>query len=175
MVEVEGLDGDYLEQSEFVITNGAGTRNLTKSYLRINTFHSMLVGTDGAVSSGTILLEDQATGLVTYSQVTVGGNMSLVCHYTVPVGKTMYITDWSASASGTKPILVILRATVDLDDRARVPGVFLYQDNYVIEASAVFKTFSLPLKVPGKSDVKTSARALSVSGEAAASIGFWLE
>ena len=174
LIEVNGLDGNYDEQSEFVITNGAGTTNLSNSYLRVNSFHAMFVGVAGNTAADDILLEDQATGAVTYNQITAGGNMSLQAYYTVPNGKVMFITDWQAGATGSKAVKVLLRATVDYNDRGLLPDLFLFQDVVSVQNSTNQTTFSAPIRVPAKADVKVSATGEAES-EVATSFGFWIE
>lgn len=174
VMEVEGLDGSYAQQSEFVITNGVGTQNLAKSFLRVNSLHVMFLGGD-ETATGTILLEDQATGAVTYAQITSGGNQMFQALYTVPEGKTMYITDWQCSASGNMAARIMLRAMADHDDHAFVPNVFLFQDLAFVESSAAVMVFPLPIRVLARADVKVSAIGTGPGAEVAASFGFWIE
>jgi len=174
VVEVHGLDASYDEISEFVMLNGTTQVATTNNFIRINNIHGMFVGTN-MVAEGNIDVRQVATPANIMSRVGAGGNMNLQCHYTVPNGKTMFITDWSASASGTKPVRMILRATCDFSYRHYMRGVFHFQDIVVLEGNTVNSCFPLPLKCPAKTDVKVSGNALSVTGEGSASFGFWLE
>ncbi len=174
IVEAEGLDGNYEEQAEFVATNGTGLRSLTKSYLRVNFFHVMLLGTND-FPTGTILLEDQATGAVTYAQITALHNNMLQTLYTVPAGHRGFIKDFLASAAGTQPSHVILCSTSDRDDRALTPGVFQIEDIISLEDSTAVITYALPLEVPAKADIKASAEGAATGPSISASFGMWIE
>lgn len=175
LVEVNGLDVDWAEQSEFVLPNGTGTRNLVNTYRRVNSFHVMCNGTDGGATTGTILLEDQATGAITYAQITAGGNMMLQAYYTIPAGKTGYITDWVASATGSQAARVLLRARAGFNDRVLLPNTFLFQDVITVQDASVHHVLPIPIRVPAKSDIKVSAFGTASGAAVATSFGFWLE
>jgi len=179
VVEVEGLTGDYIEQREFVITNGLGIRTLSKSFLRVNSFHTMfagarVVGTD-LVASGTILLEDQATGTVTYGQITVNSNMMLQAIRTVPSGKIMYIYDFSGASVGGKDAEILLRATADYHDRHLLPDIFIFQDIIHTQDADSHHVYDIPFRIPAKADVKISAIGSGAGTNIIASFGYWLE
>ena len=115
-------------------------------------------------------------GSTIYDATATGGNMSLQCHYTVPADKTMFITDWTGGVSGNKAVRLVLQATTDFETRSALQtGLFHFQDIMLSLSGDSQHTFPLPLKVPARADVKISGNALTVSGEAAASFGFWIE
>ena len=174
IVEVHGLDANWAEQSELVATNGVTPVALASNYIRVNSEHAMFVGSNG-VAEGNVDVRITATPASIINRVGIGENRSLQCLLTVPAGMTLYLTDWLASASGTKPIRMILRATCDWDTRSLVPGVFQAQDIAILEGASARNEFLGPLSCPAKCDIKVSANALSVSGEGSASFGYWLE
>jgi hypothetical protein len=142
--------------------------------LRINTFHAMFTG-GNETGAGIILLEDQATGLVTYAQISALGNLMLQALFTVPRGKVAYVTDWHAGSSGGQPARIVLRATVDYDDRVYLPDVFLFQDIIVAQNSTQDIVFPAPLRMPAFTDIKVSAIGAATTPAIGASFGFWLE
>jgi CheY-specific phosphatase CheX len=174
LLEVNGLDGDYAAQSEFILTNGTGTRNLVNSYLRVNSFHVMVQGVDGNNAAGDILLEDQATGAITYNQISLGGNMSLQAYYTVPAGKIAYISEWVVGSGGNKAARVFLWGQADYHNRAYVPGVFMFQDVVTIQGTSLPILLEYALKFPPKCDIKISAIAEGIGTEISGSFGVLL-
>ncbi len=154
--------------------NGGAAIATVSNYLRINNFHAMVVGANG-IASADVDLQGLAGGVI-YHQVAVGGNMGLQCHYTVPAGYTMFITDWSGGVSGVKGTRLILRATADFDDRVRLQtGLFHFQDIMVMLSNDAHRIFPSPLLVPEKCDVKVSGNGIGGTAEASASFGFWIE
>lgn len=173
VLEVHGLDSNYAEQSEFVIPNGTAAVQLSKSYIRFNNFHVMLAGS-GEVASNTIYVQAAAVSAVFYISVSAGGNMSEQAFFTVPAGKTAYITDWSASATGTKSARMELSAKADLHGRALVP-TFHFQDVMIVKSGGRHVIFPIPLQCPAKCDIKVSGEGIGGVTEGSASFGFWIE
>ena len=103
VVELHTLSATYAAQSEFVIPNGITAVATTKSAMRYNNLHVMDAGS-GGVAAGTIYAQDDAAGTNKYISIGAGGNMSLQAHFTVPLGKTVYIVHWSGYASSTKSV-----------------------------------------------------------------------
>lgn len=95
-VFISGLDGDYNVMSETVILNGQTEVNTTKSYLYVNEFYVLTVGTDGH-NVGTV---NAGTGTVTagvpavlYDLIAPTYNQRTTAHYCVPVGYTGYLIE----------------------------------------------------------------------------------
>lgn len=171
ILEHHGLDSAWAENSEFIISNGLVAVPTVKQYIRSNNFHCMGAGSNAA-PVGNISLRDNATGTITYNYIGLGLNMSLQAHYTVPVGKVMFVVSWSADPSSNKPMRSFLRATADFHDRAKIP-VFHVQDVMVV---AKQHKFDLPLRFPEKCDVKISSQIIGVgNGEAGGAFEFWIE
>lgn len=175
VVEHHGLDANWAESSEFFVMNGVTPVSGTKAMLRSNNFHAMSKGSAGA-PVGNISLRDDATGAVTYNSIQAGLNMSLQCHYTVPAGKTGFITAWHAGSAGNKPVRTFLRATADFHDRALLPGVFHVSDVILTSDGDVEHTFTLPKKFPEKCDIKISSATIG-AGTSEVGCGFelWIE
>jgi hypothetical protein len=174
VVECHGLDSNWLEQSEFVITNGLNPVSTTKQYIRSNNFHVMAVGTNGT-AVGDISLRNVG-GPTIYNFIGLGGNMSLQCHYTAPGNKNMFITSWHGGSSGNKPLRILLRAQADFVSRAYLPGVFHFHDIIVCNNTDVQHKYDLPIKIPPKASVKISASVIGAgTGECGAGFEYWLE
>jgi hypothetical protein len=97
-VYIGGLDANYNQQSEICLTAG-GTPGYTatiKTWYRINEFRVISVGT-GLKSAGAIALADAAgtPATVFYSYITAGFNRARNSQYTIPAGKTLWVTAWN--------------------------------------------------------------------------------
>jgi len=95
-VFIGGLDGDYNVIGETITLNGQTEVNTTKSYLYVNEFYVLTVGTDGH-NVGTI---NAGTGTVTagvpavlYDLIAPTYNTRTTAHYCVPVGYTAYMVE----------------------------------------------------------------------------------
>lgn len=100
-VYIEGLDGDYNVVSETVTLNGQTEVNTTNSYLYVNQFYVLTVGSGGS-NAGVIYA---GTGTVTagvpavvYDLIAVGYNNRPTAHYCVPAGYTGYMVEGQFSA-----------------------------------------------------------------------------
>ncbi len=106
-VYIAGLDGNYNVVSETVTLNGQTAVNTTNSYLYVNEFYVVTVGSGGS-NAGIIYA---GTGTVTsgvpaviYDLIATGFNNRTTAHYCVPAGYTGYmvrgaITTGQASGS----------------------------------------------------------------------------
>ena len=114
-VYIEGLDGNYAVVSETVTLNGQTAVNTTNSYLYVNSFYVVTVGSGGA-NAGNI---NAGTGTVTsgvpavlYDIIATGYNNRTTGHYCVPAGYTGYMTNGlfsAGQASGTTAVTGFLK------------------------------------------------------------------
>jgi len=93
-VYIEGLDGDYEVVSETITMNGTTGVTTTNSYLYINQFYVVTVGS-GGVNAGEITAKLSTT---LYDIIGVGENQRTTGHYCVPAGYTAYVTIGTFSA-----------------------------------------------------------------------------
>lgn len=114
-VFIEGLDGNYAVVSETVTLNGQTAVNTTNSYLYINSFYVVTVGSGGAnagninAGTGTVTLGVPA---VLYDIIAVGYNQRTTAHYCVPAGYTGYLITGSITSgqiSGSTSITAFLK------------------------------------------------------------------
>jgi hypothetical protein len=114
-VFIGGLDGDYNVIGETITLNGQTEVNTTKSYLYVNEFYVLTVGTDGH-NVGTI---NAGTGTVTagvpavlYDLIAPTYNIRTTAHYCVPVGYTAYMVEGiitTGQASGSSSVTGFLK------------------------------------------------------------------
>ena len=160
-VRISYLDTAYAEKTEIVTLAGTTTVNtVATDIMRVNAFRSYATGTSG-YASGNIFLSI-ATGSTVYGRISPGYNRARTCVYTVPAGKTVYVTSvvWS-TVSGLKQAKVrfINRATFDdVSGQNLTPGIFFMPYNEVVlQDTAIVRYFEIPTKLPEMVDLKVSA------------------
>lgn len=90
-INIQGLDANYNEIEEDVTLNGTTNVPTTKSFLRIHRMKVTSAGSGGeAVGNITATAQTDAT---VSAQITNRRNQTLMAIYTVPAGKTGYITN----------------------------------------------------------------------------------
>jgi len=96
-VYIGGLDSNYVQQSEICLTNGAGPGYTAtiKTWYRINEFRIISLGTN-LKSVDYIALCDGTSATIYYTYITAGYTRARNQQYTVPAGKTLWVTQWNA-------------------------------------------------------------------------------
>jgi hypothetical protein len=155
-VFIEGLDGDYTVVSETVILSGQTAVNTTKSYLYVNSFYVVSVGSGGE-NAGNI---NAGTGTVTagvpavlYDIIATGYNSRTTGHYCVPAGYTGYLIQGvfsSGQASGSTAVTGFLKQHGP-DGILRVGAVT------TVNNSTADYLFEMPLQIPEKNCVGATA------------------
>ena len=177
-VKIHYLDANYAEQVETVTLNGTTPVNtVATNILRVQKMHSFSTGSNG-YPVGNIALKNTA-GTVTYSQMMANRNTAQQCIWTVPAGKTLYLSQWfsaAGAASSNHFTQVILRATA-WDGYSVTGGGFVTVDPVSVQDGNVVQPFNIPVKIPALSDIKVSA--ISDAGAAnvvvTASVSGWYE
>ena len=156
-VTIKGLDASYHEIEETVTVGGAPT---TAEFLRINRAY---VATAGVITTNTkpLLISTGAngTGTVLADIATHGGGNSeegfgqtFLGLYTIPAGKTGYLTQWTMGASGTSSVNSYFRYRPFING-----NVFRTIDNMYFVNGHFSKNYSVPIKLLEKSDVEVQA------------------
>ncbi len=171
---VSALDGSFGEIEEFIVTNGTTEVPVVNDQLRTNNFRALFLGSNG-VSVGNVDLRQVATPSNIMDRVAAGGNMSLQTYFTIPSGKTGYITDWNAGSDGTRAIRFILRATCELISRVHIKGVFHFQDVIVSDGAGGSHLFATPLKCPERVTIKVSGNSTGGTGTGGGGFGLDLK
>lgn len=155
-VHIHYLDTNYLEGVEVVTLNGTTPVNtVATNILRINGFHVTTAGSLGS-SAGSISLQDTVGG-VTYAFILATFNTAQQAIYTVPAGRTGYISHWqvsSGTATGTHFTRFYLRTNSHLGSPW---SVMLSADSMGTQNNGNAITFPIPIRIPEKTDVKLSA------------------
>lgn len=145
-VQVYGLDADYVEVNEEVTLNASGTATTTQTFLRV--FRAFVSGATAPAGNITI-----ANGGTTYAQITAGENQTLMAVYTVPAGKTLYLSSGTAThGTDTSGAYMTIRFMV------RQPGgVFRTTVKVDVTGGELLFPFTYPLRLPEKSDLEVRA------------------
>jgi len=173
---VHYLNSDYEENSEFIVTNGlTAVVTVAEQIIRINRFHAIFRGTAGG-AVGRVDIR-HLTNAPIYGSIPVGFNSNEDCFYTVPTGKTLYITRWnmgSGFSTANRLVQSWLRTTSSHNgeytiDRWDTKDMMLTQDGIHTNG------FDTPIKVPARADVKISVACPETNAIAVGHIVGWLE
>jgi len=176
-VRISGCSSDYTEQSEIISTDGTTAVPLTKIYLRVNSIRATQVGT-GMVAAGTITCRLVGAPATVYRQMEAGYTRGRGLTYTVPLGKTLYLTSISVSSGYTtagKVVRWIGRAQVD--DTAPTVKIDFFQPFFetITQDSSFIKPFEIPIKIPATADLKVSAISNGAGSFCECALRGWLE
>lgn len=173
-VTIYYLNGSFVEHSEVVALNGTTAVPTTHTDIyRVNGFRCTTVGTNG-VPVGNITLRGVGGGTV-YSYMLAGYTRARNIVYTVPEGKTLYITSvlWSC-ADATKGVRFINQA--NYDDVSGAPrSFFLPYGESTLYNTAIVRPLEIPTKFPEHTDVKISVISTQAGAIADVSLRGWLE
>lgn len=143
---VFGLDTNYNEVSEAFTLNASGTYTTTQTFLRV--YRAYITGS--TAPAGNI---DVANGGTTYARITAGENQTLMAVYTVPAGKTLYVTRGIAT-HGTDTAGAYMTIRFKVRDQGSVLRTAAKVD---LVGGTIDFPFDYPLKINEKSDVEVTA------------------
>lgn len=158
-VHIHYLDDSYNVQFETVTLNGiTAVTTVATNILRVNDFHVTTVGSNGQPVGNITLTNVGAT--IVYSRIDAGYNRARNGIFTIPAGKTGFISHWAAysgSSGGNHYTRVTLRATTH--ENTLWPGVFIACDTIGCEDGGDNVNIDIPIHLPATTDVKASAIA----------------
>lgn len=162
---VHFLDASGNSQVEIVTMNGTTPVPLVQTNVRfVQVIHAMTVGSN-AVAEGVIDLRKVGSPTTIYSMIDLGGNLSLVPHRMVPLGKILVVTSWHCTESKGKRVAYRLRTTSQ--EGTLYPGVFLFKDSMYIQQDSLEST--VLFQVPALAIIKISGWADAPAAEASCS------
>jgi|WetSurSiteA1Bulk_404760.scaffolds.fasta_scaffold01970_1 hypothetical protein len=176
-VTIYYLNNLYEAKTEDINLNGTGVvTTVATDIFRVNRIKAKVVGSSG-VAVGTILLRHLSDSPV-YSSIDIGNTRSRNSIYTVPLGKTLYITSLAGGcgAASSSTATITLHATYD-HEAAALRTFFLPHAEVIIGSGTggVVRHFEIPLKFPEKTNIK--CRATTTANNSIVSVGVrgWLE
>lgn len=181
-VKIEYLKSDYTEASEICIMDGTGVVNTVgQDFFRVNSFRVVAAGIDTnqlSIAAGNLTLQADGTGPI-YSFITAGFTRARNSAYTVPLGKTLYVTQFTgaygtAGNANKENARIYTRANIEPATKFRTGNLFYPFTEFAVQNSTVVITYECPTKLPAKTDIKISAIATS-SGQISTVLRGWLE
>lgn len=178
IVEISYLDGTYAEKTEIVILNGTTViPTVNTDLFRINSFRVMAAGVN-KVPTGNLTIRHLANTPV-YSYITTGFNRARNAIYTVPLGKTLYVTDFNGGYATTgnankEYARITTRANIDPTTKFRTDSMFYPFTDNLSQNTTINTVLSVPTKIPEKTDIKLSVIA-SQTGVVVTTLRGWIE
>jgi len=162
-VEIQGLDQDYNVVLETVDLGATSTT----TFIRVFRVRVCVSGSSNP-NEGVISVTGGGKTLAQIGKLANnadGHGQTNMCVYTVPAGKTAYLTQWTVSSGKQNADTVaklMSRDTLHPDD-----GAWNAKDIAEIQASAFIKDYKVPMKFTEKTDIEV--RAFSNSGSSCSS------
>ena len=156
-IELQGLDANYNTITETISTGGTGGGTAsTQQFIRI---YRALVSTAGATGTneGDILIKAGSTTVISIGTHGSGGNkegfgQSQTSVFTIPAGKTGYLTQWSVGSSIYNSGVQAFFMASEVDD-----GPVLRTKDVMFLNNFSIKDYKVPLSLPAKTDVEVRA------------------
>jgi len=159
-VTIYGLGATYNELSETVTMAGTTPVETVNEYLRIN---NMRVATTGASNApeGNLTLSEANGTTYRYGYIRTLFTRQRNCIYTVPLGKTLYITSalYSAvtGAVGHWTRFTLRANYDDKSDTILARGLWMPHTELSIVETSFTRDYEIPERFPATTDVKVSA------------------
>lgn len=153
-ITVQGLDNNFNLIEETITVNGAAS---TASFLRV---YRAFVATAGVLTTndGNILISTAAAGAGTVladigvigGGQTTGLGQTQLALYTIPAGKTGYLTTWNVGVAPMNNAVTVTLLARELDGGAP----FRTRDIMDIVGGYTTQNYSIPLRFPAKTDIE---------------------
>jgi hypothetical protein len=177
-VRVGYLDGDYSSKSEIVDMDGQNAVALTDpTVLRVNSIRATQVGT-GGVAAGLISCRLVGVPATIYRAIALGYTRGRGATYTVPLGKTLYLTSISVFSGHTTAGKVVRWAgRAQVDDTAPTVKLDFFQPFFeaITQDAAFHRDFEIPVAIPATADLKISATSDGAGAFCSCALRGWLE
>ena len=173
-VTVYYLTTAFAEKNVTVTMNGTAAVQIATDIYRIQNVRIMTAGTAlAAVGNLTV-----ASGGVTYGYISAGRTRARQCLWTVPAGKTLYITQIAfscADQAAGKYARFTTKANYDNLSGTVLPrGLWSPYNEIILNNTAFLRELNPPTKLPATVDLKVSALANSAA-QGTCSLRGWIE
>jgi hypothetical protein len=169
---IEGLDANFIEQTETVTMSGLTIVTTANSYIRIFRAYGATCGTL-YTNSGIINITNNG-GTTQLLSIPAGDSQTLMTIWTVPAGKTLYLTNSSFSTDSNKGARVSIM-TRSLDGGILYPWRIRYRA-FIFSGNENFP-FTIPFKLTEKTDIEVRILTPTTAGntECGATFEGWYE
>lgn len=168
---IQGLNANWEETFQILTLDGLNIVTTDTVFLRVFRAVILTSGTNSPTADaneGTITIEGNTSSTL-QAQINPRNGQTLMAVYTVPAGKTAYITGVSFATGEGK------ECTFKGKFRNGVNGAFSVKYSLTLFQSAFFGDLSVPLRVPEKIDIVITGISASAGTKADASFGFILK
>jgi len=176
-VVIEYLKSDFTSGSVTLSMNGTTNVDSGASHAdiyRVNSFRIATAGTNNA-AIGNITLT-QVTGGLVVGYIRAGKTRDRSTIMTVPTGKTLYLTSFSASSVGTKYVTVTLHVGCVLSTGVLLQRGMFYPSSEVLLLNDTYhKELEIPIKIPATCDFKASVTAEAAGSLVSCALRGWME
>ena len=158
-VTVQGLDANYNEIAETLTVDGAVS---TKSFLRV---YRAFVASAGSLQTnkGTVVISTGASGagtvlatIATIGTGTVyGQGQTNLSFYTIPAGKTGYLTNWNIGVGAYNDAITASLYTREIGNGL----IFRTRDVMDVPGGLHQRIYQVPFNLPEKTDIEVRAIA----------------
>ena len=170
-VTVQGLDANYNAIEETLTVDGAVS---TKSFLRVfrafvasagslQTNKGDLIISTGASGTGTVLAKIATIGTGTV----YGQGQTNLALYTIPAGKTGYLTNWNIGVGAYNDSVTANLYTREVSDGL----IFRTRDVMDVPGGLHQRIYNVPFRVPEKTDIEVRAIGSSSNSNLSVSAG----
>lgn len=177
-VKITYLDADYSLATQTLNMAGTVPVPLTDTtILRVNSIRATQVGT-GLVAAGNITCRLVGGAATVYRAIVVGNTRGRGAIYTVPLGKTLYITSITLSSNHTtsgKIVTWTARAQVDDTDPTTKINFFQPFFEMTTQDASFVRNFEMPVRIPATADLKMSAVSNGATSYCYCAFRGWLE
>jgi len=156
-IEIQGLNSAYTVVTETLTVGGASG---TVEFLRVFRARVVTAGSSG-VNAGTISVTSDDTSTVLAiigvdgaGAFAAGRGQTFMALYTIPAGKTGYLTQWTVGSGkqNTDAVAFILSRDATVTDAA-----FNSKDIITVSATTYSKNYTIPLQFTEKTDIEVRA------------------
>jgi hypothetical protein len=178
-VRISYLDSSYAEHTEVVELNGLGVvTTVATDIFRVNALRAESCGSDYK-AAGTINIRNLADTPV-YRSIATGFTCGRSAVFTVPAGKTLYITSVAISSgysTAGKNVRWIGRANYDDVSNTILTAGLFFMPYFEMQTqdSEVVRPMEMPLRIPATVDFKMSAISDSANSVCDMSVRGWIE
>jgi hypothetical protein len=172
-VEVQGLDENYALATETINVDDSAS---STTFIRV--FRALVKTTgSGGQAAGVISIRSAASGggtlLAQIQKVGTGGGASLgqtfMAIYTVPAGKTAYLTQWTVGAGGQNADTTCMFAARPFGD-----GAFNSKDIIISAGQQFSKNYKIPLQFTEKTDIEVRGFTSSAGNDCSSTFNLLL-
>jgi len=157
LVQIIGLNANYLEITEILALNGQNAVTSTQAFFRINNMQVLTDTPTGSLYFGTGALTTGVPANV-YGYIAPLDGTMLSANYTVPGGHTLYITGGSINAT-----LANLNKLVTVSFNTIINGVDYRGTRIQTSGGYQYYPYTPPIAVPEKADLLDTATTTDAS------------